>query len=147
MKSLLLALPLALLAGCGSEDSAPPTTTTDTGAAATDTGTPPAEDTGAVEDTPAAETATKPATPEIVNVMPMAGAYHVTWKANDTGLSKIELWRSNDGAAATLVKALAGTAKDFHDGAATGTVVKYCWTVKTFRGELVSDPSAEKCNK
>ncbi len=146
MKSLLLALPLALLAGCGSEDSTP--TTTDTGVAATDTGTA-VEDTGAaVEDTGAAVDApAKPATPEVVNVMPMAGAWHVTWKANDTALTKIELWRSNDGAAATLVKALAGTAKDWHDGAAPGTMVKYCWTVKTFRGDAASDPSAEKCSK
>jgi hypothetical protein len=137
MKYAFVAL---LLVGCGSEDATP--TVTDTGTVAADTGTAPA-DTGAVEDTPA----TKPATPEITNVMPMAGAWHVTWNAKETGLTKIELWRSNDGAAATLVKAMAGTAKDWHDGAAPGTVVKYCWTVKSFRGELASDASAEKCSK
>ncbi len=89
----------------------------------------------------------KPATPAVTNVMPMAGAWHVTWKPNDTALTKIELWRSNDGAEATLVKSFAGTAKDWHDGVATGTTVKYCWTVKTFRGADASDASPEKCSK
>ena len=79
--------------------------------------------------------------------MPMAGAWHVTWAANDTGLSKIELWRTNDGAAATLVRAFAGTATNYHDGAATGTTVKYCYTVKTYRSDLASDTSPEKCTK
>jgi hypothetical protein len=77
----------------------------------------------------------------------MAGAWHVTWALNDTALTAVELWRSNDGAAATLVRKFAGTAKDWHDGAATGTLVKYCYTVKTFRGTLESDPSPEKCSK
>ena len=138
----------AVLAGCsGSDDTTTTgadtgTATVDTGVAATDTGT-------ATEDTSAADApaATKPSTPEIVSVMPMAGAWHVTWKLNDTALSKVELWRSNDGATATLVKGFGGTAKDWHDGAALGTTVKYCYSVKTFRGELVSETSAEKCSK
>lgn len=100
-------------------------------------------DTGTAADAPSG----KPATPTITNVMPMAGAWHVTWAANDTALTKIELWRSNDGAAATLVKTFAGNAKDWHDAAAPGTTVKYCWTVKTFRGTEASDLSPEKCNK
>ncbi len=109
----------------------------------------PSDDTGTVPDTggPSDAPSGKPATPTITNVMPMAGAWHVTFTANDSGLTKIELWRSNDGAAATLVKTFAGTAKDWHDAAAPGTTVKYCWTVKTFRGTDASEPSAEKCNK
>lgn len=148
MKKLALVLTGLLAVSCGSEDDHSTHTATDTGASTTED-TAPADDTAtpadtATEDAPAA---TKPATPTIVSVMPMAGAYHVTWKLNDTGLTKVELWRSNDGAAATLVKALAGSATNLHDGAATGTTVKYCWTVKTFRGDLASDPSPEKCNK
>jgi len=139
--------------GCSSDD--------DHTAHDTDTGTS-GSDTSATDDASGTDTATpgsdvaaddtaadaaRPNTPEVVSVMPMAGAWHVTWKLNDTGLTKVELWRSNDGAAATLVKALGGTARDYHDGAATGSVVKYCYTVKTFRGTLASDSSAEKCNK
>jgi hypothetical protein len=102
-----------------------------------------ASDTGAAVDAPSG----KPMTPAITTVVPMAGAWHVSWKSNDTALTKIELWRSDDGAAATLVKAFGGTAKDWHDSAAPGTIVKYCWTVKTFRGADASDASAEKCSK
>jgi hypothetical protein len=144
MKPGFLLLSAALVACSSSESSTP--TVTDTGATATDTAT--GGDDTAPADTGTAEVSTtKPATPDIVSVVPMAGAWHVTWDAKDTGLTKIELWRSNDGAAATLVKAFGGTAKDWHDGAAPGTTVKYCYTVKTFRGELASDPSAEKCSK
>ena len=125
----------------------------DTGAAATDTGATAADtgavttDSGAPADTGAEVAASKPATPDVTKVMPMAGAWHVTWLPNDTGLSKIELWRSNDGAAATLVKAFGGTAKEWHDGAALGSTIKFCWTVRTFRGTEASDMSAAKCNK
>lgn len=150
MKKLAIVLTALLAVSCGSEDDHSTHTATDTGTSNTedtsteDTGSTPADT--ATDDAPA-EAATKPATPQITTIVPMAGAYHVNWKLNDTGLTKVELWRSNDGAAATLVKALAGTANNFHDGAATGTVVKYCWTVKTFRGTLESDPSPEKCSK
>lgn len=145
---------VALIVGCSSDPET--TTTADTGTAATDTGTAAADDTGtAATDTGTApadtggETpaASKPATPEVTKVMPMAGAWHVTWLTNDTGLSKVELWRSNDGAAATLVKSFGATAKDWHDGAALGTTIKFCYTVKTYRGTEASDASAEKCNK
>jgi hypothetical protein len=147
MRKLALLCILAAI-GCSSESTTPPTTTADTGTAA-DTST--ATDTESPGDAVAADDvaadAAKPVTPEVVSVAPMAGAWHVTWRLNDTGLTKVELWRTNDGAAATLVKAFAGTAKDWHDGAATGTIVKYCYTVKTFRGTLESSPSAEKCSK
>lgn len=149
MKKLALVLTALLAVGCGSEDDHSTHTETDTGSVTADTNvedTASPTDSATIDDAPV-EAATKPATPAITTIMPMAGAYHVNWKLNDTGLTKVELWRSNDGAAATLVKALAGTANNFHDGAATGTVVKYCWTVKTFRGDLASDPSPEKCNK
>jgi hypothetical protein len=146
---LFAALSAFVLMGCGSDDdNPPPVETTDTGTAPVDTATA-TEDT-APADAPAddvAADAAVPATPEIVSVMPMAGAWHVTWQLNDTALTKVELWRTDDGAAATRVTSLAGYAKDFHDGAATGTVVTYCWTVKTFRGELASEMSAEKCSK
>ena len=145
MKLALALAALAMFTACSGSESTP--TVADTGTAAVDTGTT-AADTAPAADTGASEVSTtKPATPDITNVMPMAGAWHVTWAANGTGLTKVELWRSNDGAAATLVKAFGGTAKDWHDGAAPGTTVKYCYTVKTFSGELASDPSAEKCSK
>ncbi len=146
MKTFALVLSALFVVGCGSEDHSTHTET-DTGAVSTDTSS--TEDTATATDTAAEDTApaTKPATPAITTITPMAGAYHVTWQLNDTGLTKVELWRTNDGGAATLVKALAGTATNYHDGAATGSVVKYCWTVKTFRGDLASDPSPEKCNK
>lgn len=111
-----------------------------TDSAVTDTGSP--AESGAL-DTPSAV----PATPSVTMVMPMAGAWHVAWNPNDTGLTKIELWRSNDGAEATLVKALAGTAKDWHDSAAPGTTVKYCYKVRSLRGADTSEYSAEKCSK
>ena len=111
-----------------------------TDSATSDTGS--AAESGAT-DTPSAV----PATPSITSVMPMAGAWHVAWNPNDMALTKIELWRSNDGAAATLVKALAGTAKDWHDVAAPGTTVKYCYKVRSFRGTEMSEYSAEKCSK
>lgn len=141
---------IALLVGCSSESADTHDGAHDTGAAATDSA---ATDTGtAATDSEPADAApetpaVKPATPEVINVMPMAGAWHVTWKLNDTGLTKVELWRSNDGAEATLVKAFGGTAKDWHDGVAVGTTVKYCWKVKTFRNAEASDLSAEKCSK
>lgn len=152
MRNLAVIGAVVVFVGCSSEPApetvvqdtgttAPDTASEDTSPSTLDTGTPPADT--AISETAAA----KPATPEITNVMPMAGAWHVTWKTNDTGLSKVELWRSNDGAAATLVKSFGGTAKDWHDGAATGTTVKYCYTVKTFRGDLASDTSSEKCTK
>lgn len=152
MRKLAVIGAMVVFVGCSS-DPAPETTTQDTGTAAADTAS---EDTSSsmldtgnsTADTAVSETAAaKPATPEITNLMPMAGAWHVTWKTNDTGLSKVELWRSNDGAAATLVKSFGGTAKDWHDAAAPGTTVKYCYTVKTFRGDLASDASPEKCTK
>lgn len=105
-------------------------------------------DTAAAAESAATDTpSTVPATPSITSVMPMAGAWHVAWNSNDTALTKIELWRSNDGAEATLVKALAGTAKDWHDSAAPGTTVKYCYKVRSFRGTNASEYSAEKCSK
>lgn len=107
-----------------------------------------ASDTAVAAESAATDTpSTVPVTPSITSVMPMAGAWHVSWNSNDTALTKIELWRSNDGAGATLVKALAGTAKDWHDSAAPGTTVKYCYKVQSFRGTNTSEYSAEKCSK
>jgi hypothetical protein len=150
MKTLALLLGATLgLVACSDDSSSATAQNDDTGvtaetAAPVDTGTS-GDDAIAANDV--APDVAKPSTPEIVSVMPMAGDWHVTWKLNDTGLTKVELWRSNDGAPATLVRAFGGTAKDWHDGAASGTVVKYCYTVKTFRGELASDASPEKCSK
>lgn len=141
---------LLLLGGCSSthdpagegHNAAHDTGAVDDGEVTSDA----AADSGAADAVDTAP-AGKPATPEITNVMPMAGAWHVTWKTNDIGLTKLELWRSNDGAEATLVRSLAGNARDWHDAAAPGTTAKYCWKIKTFRGTEASDFSAERCNK
>lgn len=152
MKTFAL-LCVILAAGCSDNDDTTTTPGADTGAVAADTGGGGGDDTGPADavaaDDVAAEAA-RPATPEVVSVMPMAGDWHVTWKVNDTALNKVELWRSDDGATPALVKAFPCTAtcpRELHDSGAKGTVVKYCYTVRTFRGTLESATSAEKCSK
>ena len=86
----------------------------------------------------------KPAAPQVMAVMKMAGALHVTWKLNDTGLSAVALMRKKDAGAYAKAYTLPGTATSQHDTAATGSGT-YCYQVVTTRAGVDSDPSNEMC--
>lgn len=114
-------------------------TATDDTAPADDTGT--AADTAPANDAPA----TAPNTPAVTGVMKMAGALHVTWKLNDTGLSSVELWRKTGTGAYAKAYTLPGSATSEHDTAASVVGTTYCYQVKTIRAGMESQLSVEKC--
>lgn len=143
--TLVLVTSLAL--GCSSSSDTSPGST-DSGSAPNDTAT---SDTSELDmgmdtemDMGGPEAASKPMTPEIVDVMPMSGALHVSWKLNDTGLDNVLVWRNKDAGAYAIAYTLPGTATSQHDmdAMAPGT---YCYKVQTKRGGVTSDESAEKC--
>lgn len=127
MRPLLVAL--LLLPGCGSDSTSPP--------ASDDTGT-------VVTDDAADAPPTVPATPQMVSIIKMAGNLHVTWKNNDTGLSKIELYRKKDAGEYAVAYTYTKLATSQHD---TGAVAPstFCYKVKTTRGDLSSELSNEMC--
>lgn len=140
-KHALLLLSVAVLVGCGSESTTTPAG--DDAAATDDTAT--ATDDAAVTDTAAAETApVAPLTPQVVSVIKMSGNLHVTWKNNDTGLSKIELFRKKDAGEYAVAYTYTKLATSQHDvgAVAPGT---YCYKVRTTRGDLQSEFSNEMC--
>lgn len=141
MSKYALLFSVAVLAGCGSESTTTPAG--DDVGTADDTAAAPAD--GAVEDTGAAETApVAPNTPQIVSVIKMAGNLHVTWKNNDTGLSKIELFRKKDAGDYAVAYTYTKLATSQHDvgAVAPGT---FCYKVRTTRGDLQSEFSNEMC--
>lgn len=134
MRTLLVVLPVFALLGCGSDSTSTPTSE--------DTGT--ATDTGTVDEAGADAPLTAPATPQMVSVIKMAGNLHVTWKNNDTGLSKIELYRKKDAGEYAVAYTYTKLATSQHDigAVAPGT---FCYKVKTTRGDLSSELSNEMC--
>ena len=89
--------------------------------------------------------ASKPATPTISAVEKMAGALHVTWKLNDTGLTNVLLFRKKDTGAYAKAYTLPGTATAQHDMAATSAGATYCYQVQTVKAGAMSELSAEMC--
>ena len=103
------------------------------------------EDSGASEvDSGVEASSSKPATPAVVSVEPLAGGLHVTWKLNGTGLTGVELWRKKDAGTYAKAFSLPGSATSQHDegASAPGT---FCYQVMTIRGSEMSEMSAEKC--
>ena len=102
----------------------------------------PVSDGGATADT--GPKTGKPATPQVVAVVKMAGTLHVTWKLNDTGLASVALHRNKDGGPFDKVTTLPGTATAQHDTSATAAGT-YCYKVITSRNGVDSDASNESC--
>lgn len=100
----------------------------------------------ALDTTPAADAApTKPAAPQMVDVMAMSGALHVKWMLNDTALDAVVLFRRQDAGAYEKAYTLPGTALGVHDFDAKTSGSKYCYQVQTTRGGAASDLSDEMC--
>jgi len=85
-----------------------------------------------------------PKRPTIVGLYKMAGALHVAWKLNDTGITSEELWRNKDGGEFACEYTFPDARNNYHDGEATGTAT-YCFKVRTIRDGLMSEFSPEKC--
>jgi len=145
MSKLALLFAAVLLAGCGSESTSTTPAADDTGVtgdAATDE-TSAAE--GGTEDTGTPEVAVAaPKTPQMVSVVKMAGNLHATWKNNDTGLSKIELFRKKDSGEYAVAYTYTKLATSQHDVGATAPGT-FCYKVRTTRGGVQSEFSNEMC--
>lgn len=143
MFSALVAVSVSGVLACSSSTS-PATISGDSGmsddASMTD------HDSGVTTDSGVSADATgTPMTPQVSGVNKMAGALHVTWKLNDTGLSAVQLWRKKDAAAYAKLVSLPGTATSYHDTSASMAGANYCFQVMTLRGDSMSAMSAEVC--
>jgi hypothetical protein len=149
MNTLKLVLFASVLFACSSSGSSSGGTSsgasTSGGEPAVDSGTVSMNGDAATDPVDSGTTGVKPVTPQVVSVVKMAGALHVTWKPNDTALSGLELWRKKDAAASAKVVGLPGTAKSFHDTEANVGTSMYCYHVITTKAGVVSDMSNEIC--
>lgn len=149
--SLIVVLVSLSVVACSSSSSGPdaPTDTgasIDSGSGVVDSGVDTAgSDTTLTPDVAAETAAAKPATPEIVMVMKMAGALHVSWKLNDTKLDSVLVFRKKDAGAYAKAYTLAGTATSQHDMDANLAGATYCYQVQTSRGGVTSELSVEMC--
>ncbi|MBI2394786.1 MAG: hypothetical protein HYV09_34775 [Deltaproteobacteria bacterium] len=136
----LLLCPALLLAACGGENPSSPAP------AADDTGTTDetaVEDTGAVDEA-AVDAPAPPITPRVYSVAIMGSNLHVSWKLNDTGLSKVYLLRKKNDGEYAIAYTLSGKATNIHDSGAYAPG-KFCYRVQTERSGLKSELSNEMC--
>ena len=100
---------------------------------------------GGGADAATADAATsKPATPQLLGVVKMAGSLHVSWRLNDTNLATVEVWRKKDAGAYAKAYTLTGAATSQHDTAASSQGT-YCYHVRTTRAGVGSEISNEIC--
>ena len=131
--------------GCSSDSTPTPTDPAIDASAVHHPGSGTTEDSGPVADSGGdSGGSSKPATPDVVSVEPLAGGLHVTWKLNGTKLTGVELWRKKDSGTYAKAFSLPGTATSQHDEGAKAPG-KYCYQVMTVRGDEMSEMSAEKC--